>query len=396
MDNRYLALAIPFFFLLIGVELWVNVRRGDARYRLHDSLTNLSCGVGQVVLGVLVNVLVLQVYTAVQQKLAPWVAPQGAWWTWGLCVLGVDLCYYWFHHASHRVNFLWAAHAVHHQSQEYNLSAALRQSWLEPLFTLPFFLPLAVAGLPPPVFLAVHTFHALYQFLIHTQAVRSLGPLEWALNTPSHHRVHHAIESQYIDKNYSGIFILWDKLFGTFTPEGEDPTYGTVRPVASWNPVWANAVEWVRILGLMTHTRSVAAMWYAPFAPPEWKPKDLGGATAVPPVDKTRHAKFDTRTPAWADRYTTVHFALLVAVTVCLLWFAHTLSPGQRLAVIGWIIAGLLGVGALLESRGWARRLEHLRLGVAVPLALWLAGVPATLATAAVATVSVAMLSGRR
>lgn len=373
MDERYVALAIPVFFVSIVIELFVNLRRGDARYRLHDTLANLSCGVGQRVFGLALDVAALLLYSAVFTKLRVFTLSPGAASTWVLAVLLVDLCFYAFHRASHRVNAFWAAHAVHHQSQEYNLSAALRQSWLEPAISPWFYLPLALLGVPPAVFLVVSTSNTLYQFFTHTRAVKSLGPLEWVLNTPSHHRVHHGIDPAYIDKNYGGMFIVWDRLFGTFEPEAREPYYGTVKPLGSFSAYYANAIEWARIATLARGAGSLAERLYAPVAPPEWRPAALGGTDKVPPVDPLTYARFETRVARAVDVYATTQFVFVVLTAALLLWFHGALSPALAVACGAWIMAGVASVGALIEGRHLGRYVEHLRFVSLPALTGWLA-----------------------
>jgi alkylglycerol monooxygenase len=166
--------------------------------------------------------------------------PSSSVLAWVATFLAVDFLYYWFHRKSHEVGFMWAAHAVHHQSEDYNLSVALRQSWVQPFFSIWFYLPLAVFGVPPLMFATVVALDTLYQFWIHTELIDRMGPLERVLNTPSHHRVHHGTDTQYLDRNHAGVLIVWDKLFGTFEEEKADVVYGITEPVKSFNPVWAN------------------------------------------------------------------------------------------------------------------------------------------------------------
>ena len=150
--------------------------------------------------------------------------------------LGVDCAYYWFHRIAHEYNAPWAGHVVHHSSEDYNLAVALRQGTFQGLFSWVFYLPLALLGFPPAWFAAMTSFDLLYQFWIHTRAIGKLGPLEWVLNTPSHHRVHHARNPKYLDKNYAGTLIIWDRMFGTFQAEEEEPVYGLTKPLEQLEP----------------------------------------------------------------------------------------------------------------------------------------------------------------
>ncbi len=369
MDEKYVALAIPFFFVLIGVELLVLRLRGPRRaYRFADSIANLSCGVGQQVLEPFFKAIALVPYgwlfahARVHTFDPAWVPG------WVLLILGVDLGYYAFHRASHRVGFLWAVHAVHHQSEEYNLSVALRQPWLESMLSPVFYLPLAVLGFPPIMYLAGVTIDTLYQFWIHTRAVGKLGPVEWIMNTPSHHRVHHGIDPQYVDRNYAGIFIVWDRLLGTYEPEGREPVYGTVKPVLTWNALTANLLPWRDLWRMSASTRSLVDKVRVWVAPPEWRPADLGGPVTVPPADPAKHPRYDPRAAKGLRAYVAAQFVIAAAATVAYLWGESTARPAFLAACAVVFIATLAAWGALLEQKRWAWALEIGRLAAAAGL----------------------------
>ncbi|MEZ4241764.1 MAG: sterol desaturase family protein [Myxococcota bacterium] len=240
-----IALAIPFFLLLIAAE-WAVLRWQGQAVRLDDAAVDLACGITQQVTGLFVKLLPLAAFAVVAPLRLVSLDPASPV-THLVAFLGYDLGYYAWHRWSHVTNLGWATHVPHHQSEEYNLSVALRQSVTSGLSSWPFFLPLLLVGVPPEV-LGLHgALNTLYQFWIHTEAVGRLGPLEWVLNTPSHHRVHHAINPEYIDKNYAGVLIVWDRMFGTFAPEVAEPVYGTVVPLRSFDPVWANAAAFAAL-----------------------------------------------------------------------------------------------------------------------------------------------------
>ena len=374
MDEKYVALAIPFFFLLIGVE-WLVLRwRGPRRaYRFADSITNMSCGIGQQVLEPFLKSLALVPYAWLWTHARVFTVGPGSVLAWVVLVLGVDLGYYAFHRASHRIGVLWAVHSVHHQSEEYNLSVALRQPWLESIISPVFYLPLAVLGFPPVMYLGGVTINTLYQFWIHTRAVGKLGPVEWIMNTPSHHRVHHGIDPQYVDRNYAGIFIVWDRLFGTYEREEREPVYGTVKAVPTWNPLAANLSHWGELWKMSAATRSFVDKVRVWFAPPEWRPADLGGVVTVPPADPAMHPRYDARAPRAVVAYVALQFALTVAATTGYLWVESSATSAFLGACALVFVATVVAWGGLLEKRRWAWPLELVRLtaGVALLAVAW-------------------------
>ena len=220
-----IALAVPFFLLAIIVEMLVNRQRRAGVYRSNDAINSISAGMLDTTTGYFTKFLPLLAWGLVLENFAIIDMPL-AWFDdsprgialWVVAAVAWDFCYYWLHRFSHEISILWAAHAVHHQSEEYNLSTALRQTSTGFLFGWIFYLPLFVIGFPLEILVAVNAINLIYQFWVHTRLIARLGPLEKVLMTPSHHRVHHAQNERYIDKNYGGMLILWDRLFGTYEP----------------------------------------------------------------------------------------------------------------------------------------------------------------------------------
>ena len=249
--SQVIVLATPVFLLLIAAEVAWGVLRKRNTYRLNDAVNSISLGMLSQVSAVLTRLLRIGIYTAVFGWVSWW--HNDAFWTspvgWLLALVFYDFCYYWLHRAGHRVALLWAAHVVHHQSEEYNLSTALRQTGSGWLAGWLFYLPLAVAGVPPLVFAVVALVDLLYQFWVHTRLVGSLGWFDRVFCAPSNHRVHHATNPRYLDRNYAGVFIVWDKLFGTFEPEADDERirYGIVKQLGSFNLLHAVFHEWIGI-----------------------------------------------------------------------------------------------------------------------------------------------------
>ncbi len=268
-------------------------------------------------------------------------------WVWVLCFIGVDFFYYWFHRASHRVAAIWATHVVHHQSEDYNLAVALRQSALQPAFSWAFYLPLAFIGFPPPMFALLLSINVLYQFWIHTKLIGKLGPLEWILNTPSHHRVHHGSDPKYLDKNHAGTLIIWDRMFGTFQEEEEPPTYGITKPLRSWNPIWANVHFWVDLYKLAQETPSFKDRLLIWVRPPGWRPSSLAAA----PEHRVERAEiYDPPLSKARRTYAALYFSAIFVATIYFLYARHTMSPTETAIWMFAIIGSLLPLGLTLEG----------------------------------------------
>lgn len=263
--------AVPGFVLLVLFEMWLSRRRDRAAYEPRDTLTSLALGLGSTVAGLLTGGLVVALGFAIHRYALLDIGWQ--WWAWIACFVLDDLAYYWFHRTAHRVRWFWASHVIHHSSQHYNLSTALRQTWTG-FFSLAFIfrLPLFLIGFEPAMILFCGGLNLIYQFWIHTEAIRRLPRwVEAVMNTPSHHRVHHGVNPRYLDTNYAGVFIIWDRMFGTFTPERDDDPvrYGIIEQLGSFNILWAATHEWVGI---------VRDVWNAPWGaklgyivrPPGW------------------------------------------------------------------------------------------------------------------------------
>ncbi|NIF17197.1 sterol desaturase family protein [Pantoea sp. Cy-639] len=368
-------LAVPFFFVLIAVELIADRVRGQRNYQLADAINSLSTGALSTSTGLLTKGVGLLSYALAWEHLALFRLPGEAWWTWVFAFVLYDLCYYWLHRLGHERNVLWAAHSVHHQSEEYNLTTALRQTSSGFIFSWIFYLPLALLGVPPLVFITVASLNLLYQFWVHTRHVPKLGWLEWIFITPSNHRVHHAQNPLYLDRNYGGVFIVWDRLFGTFQEEDErEPViFGVTTPLASWNPLWANVQFYAQ---LWNDARRAASWWDKLriwFMPTGWRPADVAAASPQPKQDLARFRKFAIPLGGVQQGYVVAQFAVFVALGSYLMNAAEQLPVAAL--VLGWTVMafGLFVLGAALEDRPWAGRLEVVRLLSNVP-ALYLAG----------------------
>jgi len=267
--------AIPGFVALIVAEMLYTRATGRGRYEARDTLTSLMMGLGNTVSGVVFGFLAF--------GWAMWVYQFAlfdigfVWWAFVLAFIGDDFLYYWWHRASHRIRWLWAAHVIHHSSQHYNLSTALRQTWTGQLTFgfIVFGTPLALLGFHPGIVAFVSAINLIYQFWIHTEAIKRFPPwFEAVMNTPSHHRVHHATNPRYLDSNYAGVFIIWDRMFGTFEPELDDEPckYGIVKNLGTFNPIKVAFHEWIGIVRDVLTARSLRDAIQFAVRPPGWSP----------------------------------------------------------------------------------------------------------------------------
>jgi sterol desaturase/sphingolipid hydroxylase (fatty acid hydroxylase superfamily) len=264
--------AIPAFVIAVVAEaLWARRHRDDPEirgYERRDSAASMSMGLINVVVSGFAKLLSIPFFAWLYQHR---VADIGtAWWAWIVLLLGEDLCYYWFHRVHHEVRLLWACHVNHHSSQRFNLSTALRQPLLTPLSGPIFWAPLPLIGFPPWMVLTAQAWSLFYQFWIHTEAIDRLGPLEWFMNTPSHHRVHHGKNVPYLDKNHGGVFIIWDRLFGTFAPEIERVVYGLTKDIQTFNPLRIGFHEFAAIGRDVVRAPGLGAKLGYLLAPPGW------------------------------------------------------------------------------------------------------------------------------
>ena len=238
-------LAIPGFIALLLLEVVLDTVMRRGLYQFKDTAASLTMGTGSIILSVVNKALMFAAYSAVHRFAIFNIGYR--WWAWAILFFAEDLTYYWFHRISHECRFFWASHVVHHSSQHYNLGTALRQTWTGNFMTFIFWLWLPLIGFKPIMVLTMQSISLLYQFWIHTELVRRMGPLEWVLNTPSHHRVHHGSNQQYLDRNHAGVLIIWDRLFGSFEPEGEKVVYGLTKNINSYNPLRIAFHEWIDI-----------------------------------------------------------------------------------------------------------------------------------------------------
>ena len=355
--------ATPVFFVLIALELAWATWRGRRVYHAADAINSLSLGVISQIVAVFSKLLTLGIYAWCAKHLALFALPADAWWVWVSGLLLYDFLYYWLHRAGHEVNILWAAHVVHHQSEDYNLSTALRQTGSGVLLGWLFYLPMALLGYPLEVFAVVALIDLLYQFWVHTELVGRLGWFDRVFCSPSNHRAHHAVNDRYLDRNYGGILILWDRLFGTFVEEddADPPVYGTRAPLRSWNPLWANAEVYWATLKDAWHARRWRDKWLVWVKPPGWRPADVAERFSKPAFD-IRRQRYAPELPHGLVVYGIVQFALLLMMGVWFLDMAKRLPASALLAYAAFLLFSLTALGVLLEGRRAGTWLEAARL----------------------------------
>lgn len=271
MPPAILYYAIPGFVILLSLEAWFSYRENKDLYETKDTFSSLGLGVGNVLVGFVTKAMIFGLFLFLY-RFRIFELDASKWWYWVLLFFADDFSYYWFHRTAHGVGWFWASHVVHHSSQRYNLAAALRQTWTGNLTgSFLFWAWMPLVGFHPVWILFMQQISLIYQFWIHTETVQRLPKIfEAVLNTPSHHRVHHGSDLKYLDKNHGGILIIWDRLFGTFQPEEERPTYGLTRNIKSFDPVKIALVTWGEMFSSAKKSGSLKSGIRYFINPPGW------------------------------------------------------------------------------------------------------------------------------
>jgi sterol desaturase/sphingolipid hydroxylase (fatty acid hydroxylase superfamily) len=345
------AIAVPFFLLLIAIEYLVGRARGRNTYRLNDTVNSLSLGLLSQVVNLFTRLLRIGIYAVVATHAAIWQLPADQWWVWVAGIVAYDFCYYWNHRLGHEMAIFWAAHVAHHQSQQYNLSTALRQTSTGVLLGWIFYLPMAIAGFPVEVFAVAAIVNLFYQYWIHTEQIGRLGWFDRWFASPSNHRVHHAVNDPYIDRNYSGILMLWDHLFGTYAEERERCVYGTRAPLNSWDPIWANLEVYADLWDKSSKTPRWQDKLLSWFKPPGWRPPLAGQLAQRPSFDVNGQTVFDPPMSAAQGGFAALHLPAAILLLLPLLWFEGTLRSGQLAAGSAVVVTALWVTGAVMQNR---------------------------------------------
>lgn len=368
--GKIIVMATPVFLALIALEIWLGRSRAGY-YSLADSINSISLGMLNQISGALGKLLTLGIYVLVYEQLALLHAPDfwNTWYGYLTALVFYDFCYYWLHRCGHEVAVLWAAHVVHHQSQHYNLSTALRQTSSGIALAWIFYLPMALCGVPPTVFAIVALVDLLYQFWVHTELVGKLGWFDRVLCSPSNHRVHHAVNDGYIDRNYGGILVLWDRLFGSFQEETEPCVYGTRSPLNSWDPLWANAEVYGGLLQASRradHWGDKLRVW---FMPPGWQSAAMATADPKAPFALASVKRFAPPLRPLQQRFAFAQFVLSLCLASAYLWHVESMA---------WQAAWGFGCG--LSALVWLQgRYLHSKVSAAVVVSAGLALIAAAM-----------------
>jgi sterol desaturase/sphingolipid hydroxylase (fatty acid hydroxylase superfamily)/uncharacterized membrane protein YhhN len=357
--SKVIVFATPFFLFLIALEFAWSRRSssrtaGQTPFRLSDAISSISLGMLSQLTGALGKLLNVGIYASVFESVA--LFPRPDYWTSAVGVLLAlvmyDFCYYWQHRAGHVVALFWAAHVVHHQSQHYNLSTALRQTSSGLLFGWIFYLPMAVLGVPPTVFGIVLLIDLLYQFWVHTEQVGKLGWFDRVFCSPSNHRVHHAVNDGYVDKNYGGILMLWDHLFGSFQEEDDKKpcVYGTRGALNSWDPLWANLEVYWALAKTSWRTPRWGDKFLVWLKPPGWQSDEMARHSPKPPFTLEAVTTFNPPLSPVQQWFAALQFVLALAAVLAFLWHVDAMPLTKAAIWATAIAAGLWANGRFMQG----------------------------------------------
>ena len=361
--SNLIAYVVPVFTLMIFCEFIYGYLKKKNNYRLNDTVTSIGLGLMSrypALLGLGVQGLV---YAFISKQFNLGLLASYDPYVWVIAFILYDLSYYWLHRSHHQIKVLWASHVVHHHGEEYNLSTALRQTGTDFLFKWIFYTPMLLLGIPVEIFVTVAALNLIYQFWVHTEHIKRLGILDYIFVTPSNHRIHHAQNKEYIDANYGGVFILWDRMFGTFIDEREDlkPIYGTSKPLKSWNPLWANLEVWSEMIKDTWRTkrwRDKVALW---FSTPKWRPADVSEKYPIVKNDLSQFKKFDTKTSLFAKIFGFTHLVFVSIYTQGVLFNSATIAYIDLMLISFNIVTAMVFASFMYENRAFVYYLELLR-----------------------------------
>jgi len=358
MTINYLAFAIPAFFLFVFIEFKIAQHQKRLKvFKYESTVANFSVGIAERLLNLFIAGSFYQLYCWIYDHYA-FMHISTRWYVWILLLLATDFVWYWYHRLGHEINILWAAHIVHHQSEEFNLSAAARITTIQAIFRNVFWCTLPLIGFHPNMIITILLVHGAYSFFTHTQLVGKLGWLEKIFITPSLHGVHHASDEKYLDKNYGDVFVFWDKLFGTFQEEEEAPQYGLTHPIKSYSFLWQHFHYYLEIVEAYKRANGFKAKWNALVGSPALMDQ------AIRPALEERYFQDKQRftTKPKFKVYLNIQLLLVVVLLTGMTMFFNGLSILDRWSLLAFMLITLINIGALLEQRKWIYYLECFRL----------------------------------
>ena len=362
MVNLGFTIATLCFFFAIIIELFFSKLLRKETYRFSSSIANITTSMISSGINIFFKIALIGIYSYVYNNYAIFTTKP----TYITIILGViiyDFIFYWNHRWSHEWNILWGAHIIHHHSEDYNFSVALRQPIIKNFINFGMSLPMAIIGIHPEAYLAAALIDILYMFWIHTELINKLPPiLEYIFNTPSHHRVHHASNPEYIDKNHGGILIIWDRLFGTFKKEESKPVYGITTPLNSWNPIWANVHFYVELFTTFKATKGLLNKIRLLFSSPGSELSNILNKHDSDKNTNLNYKKYNTPLKPRQKRYVFTQFILCLLFFISYMYFFETINNTYKILYLALLILSTVIVTSLMELKEWAIKLEIIRL----------------------------------
>jgi sterol desaturase/sphingolipid hydroxylase (fatty acid hydroxylase superfamily) len=367
---NYITFAIPAFFLFLYIEYVISRKRKKThRFKYERFISNVSIGIAERLLNLFIAGSFFSLFNYIYVNYAIFEI-SSSWWVWILLLLITDLIWYWYHRLGHEINFLWAAHIVHHQSEEFNLGAAARITTIQALVRNSFWCLLPFLGFDPLMVVIILTVHGVYSFFTHTQLIGKIPWLEKILITPSLHGVHHASDEKYLDKNYGDVFVFWDKIFGTFQAEEEPPRYGLTHPLLSYSFLWQHFHYYFEIAEACRRVKGFKTKLKIIFGSPALLDQDIRPQLEERMFKKTRNKKLYLH----LRKYLNIQIGFLVVLLMFITAFFVQLSGIDRFFILSLSLITLINCGALLEQRKWICYLEYSRLLMLVGYVLWKIG----------------------
>ncbi|MFY7729798.1 MAG: sterol desaturase family protein [Flavobacterium sp.] len=367
---NYLAFAMPAFFLFVFLEYKAaQKQKRPELYKYESSVSNVTIGIAERLLNLFISGTFYGLYYFVYEHYALFNIPN-EWYVWVALILATDFVWYWYHRLGHEVNIFWAAHIVHHQSEEFNFTAAARITTLQAIVRTAFWCLLPLAGFHPAMVITMLLIHGGYSFFTHTQIIGRVKWLEYVFITPSLHGVHHASDEKYLDKNYGDIFVFWDKMFGTFQAEEEQPKYGLTHPLKSYSFLWQHFHYYFEIAESYRRANTLKNKLKAVFGSPAYMDQDIRPELEKRFLQDERHERKPLKFKGYLAFQIAVAVGMLTWLTLCF----NSLRVEDKVFTTTFIFVTLINCGALLEQRKWIYYLEYGRLFLLVSYLMYIFG----------------------